>query len=155
MEFLKYIVFLGLVVAIFCFFTGCTTLKPIKGSENYFIEGKKIVFSQSGSTFILGKTVIEKADINSFEPLSDFFAKDKNHVYWRGFVIPQADPKTVELIKDENTNNWSKRYIKDKNHVFYETNIVKGADPKTISVTFSMAQDKFSYYDNGKKYGSK
>ena len=155
MEFLKYIVFLGLAVAIFCFFTGCTTLKPIKGSENYFIEGKKIVFSQSGSTFILGKTVIEKADINSFEPLSDFFAKDKNHVYWRGFVIPQADPKTVELIKDENTNNWSKRYIKDKNHVFYETDIAKGANPKTIIVTGTVAYDGYLTFLDGKKYGSK
>ena len=155
MEFLKDISFLGLLIGIFCFFTGCTTLKPIKGSDSYFLEGNKVVFSIEGSTLITGKTIVENADINSFEPLSDFFAKDKNHVYWRAFIIPQADPKTIELIKDESIGIWSGEYIKDKNHVFYKTDIVEDADPNTIKVSGSMAQDKSFYFYYGKKNGSK
>ena len=68
------------------------------------------------------------ADNTTFEIL-DYpeYAKDKNHVYWRGVKIKNADPKTFEVITENG-------YSKDKINVYLDNDIVIFANPNTFKV---------------------
>jgi len=150
MEFLKVIVGIGVLAVVFCFFQGCSTMKPIQGSRSYYLKGNKIIFSREGSTIIRGATEVKGADVNSFKPLSDYYAKDKNYVYWRAYIIPNADVNSIELLKVYDDSSWyySSTYIKDKNYVFYETTIVKDADPKTfVPIDTTSGEDRNYMFD--------
>jgi hypothetical protein len=65
------------------------------------------------------------ADTSSFQQLKNGeYARDKNHVYWRGEIISNAEPASFELLAG--------RYAKDSEHVYLDLNVVEGADPKTF-----------------------
>lgn len=150
MKWIKYLVGIIGTFFVFCFFQGCSRMKSINGSTSYYLKGDKIVYSQEGSSLIRGESVVEYADINSFEPLSDDYAKDKNYVFYGASIIEKADVKSITLIKERNSDNWSSTYIKDKNYVFYETQIVEGADINTFIPTGIIAKDKNHLYTGAK-----
>jgi len=102
--------------------------------------------------------IIIGADASSFQIISvGTYAKDKNHVYLFGKVIPISDPQSFEVL-DGST------YLKDKNFVYYflhTTDPVKGEvyDVKKIdgadSASFKvindgLAEDSYHTYLNGK-----
>lgn len=71
---------------------------------------------------------IQGADIASFEILDELeqYAKDKNHVYFQGVIIPEADTQTFSVL-NENYN-----CAVDANHAYQRDNIIPNFDPTTI-----------------------
>lgn len=73
---------------------------------------------------------IEGAHIRSFEIVDvdelEQFAKDKNHVYFQGAIIPEADPQTFYML------NSFDRCAADANHAYHRENIIPNFDPNTI-----------------------
>ena len=69
---------------------------------------------------------IKNADLRTFYPLDNIYAKDKNRVYYNSIPLEKADPKTIEVL--DNLGNYG--YGKDKNHVYYWGKILKGENPQ-------------------------
>lgn len=71
-------------------------------------------------------------DRDTFTPLNDFYAKDKDHIFKKEIaILPEADTTSFELMADHD-------FGKDKNHVYYiETKhpfVVKDADPASFEI---------------------
>ena len=81
---------------------------------------------------------IRTADANTFQVLNTFYAKDKNHAYFRGWKIQGADPRSFVALSD-----W---YAKDTANVYYENRIIIGADPATFSLVGTWGRDKNDVY---------
>ena len=96
------------------------------------------------------------ADVNSFEPLLEGFAKDKQSVYYFGNILKDIDVNTFKMI-----NSF---YFTDKNHVYFIYSapkydheffiIVDGANPKTFyhdsrKDELYGADDKNEFYNGG------
>jgi len=85
---------------------------------------------------------VKQAEAASFEQLKPWeYARDKNHVYWRGDIIASADPRTFEHVAG--------RYTKDNQHVFIDQRIVKDADPATFQKVHGeeiLGRDKNDFY---------
>lgn len=75
-----------------------------------------------------GPFEIQGADIASFEILDELqqYAKDKNHVYFQGVIIPEADTQTFSVL-NENYN-----CAVDANHAYQRDNIIPNFDPNII-----------------------
>lgn len=54
------------------------------------------------------------------------YAKDKDHVFYKGKIIPDADPTSYNLLERE-------FFAKDKNHVFLFYYKLEGANPETFT----------------------
>ena len=62
--------------------------------------------------------IVWEADPNSFQVLSDsYYGKDKNHVFYRGGLLEQADAKSFRVVSqpDKQLYYWT---AKDKNHSY-------------------------------------
>ena len=77
------------------------------------------------------------------------FGKDSNHVFFRGAIISNADPKTFVFIVRGPASFIN--IAKDKKHVFSNNLIVEGADPKTF---IPLYYDKLLDY-RGEKFFSR
>ena len=86
-------------------------------------------------------TRIEGIDYKTFKTVSTFVAKDKNHVYRFGKVLPLADPETFEEME--------MGYMKDKAHVWYVDSVMPDADPKTLDSKWDFAWDSKHVWYNG------
>ena len=88
------------------------------------------LFSQysidNGIIYIYGRPVTG-ADINSFEILSDSYAKDKSHVYNADRIIKDADPASFIILSDS-------AYTKDKTRVYRLGTAIKEADPDSFEL---------------------
>ncbi len=86
--------------------------------------------------------LVKEADAASFEQIKPpEYARDKNHVYWRGDIIASADPLTFEPVAG--------RYTKDNQHVFIDQRIVEGANPATFQKVRGeeiLGRDKNDFY---------
>jgi len=67
------------------------------------------------------------------------YAKDDNHVYKRGVVIPNIDPATFVYINSD--------YYKDKHTVYYKGKPVTNADPATFTSVEGTWRDYFKDAD--------
>lgn len=140
MEWLKYIIGISGVILIISLLQGCSSMKPISGSQSYFLKGKKIIYSYHKSTFIMGKGEVKGADIESFVPIDDEYASDKNNVYWNEFAIVGVDKDSFKIL--------SSYYSKDKNQVYCKQFVFKEADVQTFKIGGKYdAYDKNYYYD--------
>jgi hypothetical protein len=87
--------------------------------------------------------LIEDADLETFEAMEiSRFSRDKNHVYYFGFLIEGADPKTFIPLNSV--------YSRDENHVFFENCQIEGVDLPTLHVYYNFAYDKnfiYFYYE--------
>ncbi|MEO9531180.1 MAG: DKNYY domain-containing protein [Crocinitomicaceae bacterium] len=45
--------------------------------------------------------IMDGTDPNSFEFLDKDYTKDKNHIYWRGKIVKEADPATFHMVIKE------------------------------------------------------
>lgn len=83
---------------------------------------------------------IDDADLPSFKILEMSTAKDNNHVYYFGRVIPDADPATFEPIKNS-------VYNRDKSHIWCGDDLLKDVDYETFAVDdMSRAHDKYGTF---------
>jgi hypothetical protein len=135
--------FFSIIMAPFMFLLhSCTPLgKPVdsKISKSYFYSKNKkyIIFSTHGNWFELGKTPMKNVDMESFELVSELFAKDKNNVYFKG--QPLKEKVDLPSFKIVNNSSLMAHYPVDKNYVYhvsglldYELQIIEGADPLTF-----------------------
>ncbi|KKS43590.1 MAG: hypothetical protein UV07_C0031G0009 [Candidatus Azambacteria bacterium GW2011_GWB1_42_17] len=98
--------------------------------------------------------MLKEADSKSFLPFYEvekgaLFGKDSNHVFFRGAIISNADPKTFVFIVRGPASFIN--IAKDKKHVFSNNLIVEGADPKTF---IPLYYDKLLDY-RGEKFFSR
>lgn len=87
-----------------------------KDNNNYYFYGEKLedidydsfkpfthyAIDKNRAYWILNQynqTIIENADYDSFEELSIYSAKDKNHFYYEGEIVPEIDANSVTINK--------------------------------------------------------
>lgn len=85
------------------------------------------------------EVILEGIDLSSFKIFYNY-AKDKNNVYYKGFIIVGADAKSFKEVSFD--------YAKDKNFVYYGSMILDKADSKTFKVLNNscFAKDKKNIY---------
>jgi hypothetical protein len=85
----------------------------------YEMDTENLLLISSGSGFdvrmntgsgVLG--IMAEADVETFEPIARFYAKDKNYGFYRGNAIKQSDAATFRFNEEE-------RLAEDKNGLFY------------------------------------
>jgi hypothetical protein len=93
--------------------------------------------------YINGKPIPESAG-KTFTHIADFYSKDKRSVYYGGKRIVDADPQTFEFLNSQ--------YQKDKNYAYFEGTKIEGGDGISFEVIDSdFAKDKNATYSLGKK----
>lgn len=100
---------------------------------------------------------IEAADAQSFYVFENDeirysfrgLAKDKQHVYYNGEIIEQADPQTLEFVRYPD-GRIADAYLKDKNVVFYYRKVLVDADPGTFEVYNRICFDGDIYFARDK-----
>jgi hypothetical protein len=100
---------------------------PTRLSDSgYYIRITKVYYYPGFG--ISGPFEIEGAHVSTFEFLDEFdhFAKDKNHVYYHGVIIPAAEPQTFYILSAIH------RCAADANHAYYWENIIPNFNPNTI-----------------------
>ncbi|MDE3272844.1 DKNYY domain-containing protein [Pseudoalteromonas sp. G4] len=132
--------------------------QTLSDSYYYSYNKQQIRFSPMGNWFELGNTLIEHADVATFEVLSRDFAKDKNHIYYQATPITEfVDYQSFSLINEMLT--------RDKNHVYVpkrfvsesvlDTNsksplhIITDANPRSFTVindAWSQDENHHFYY---------
>ena len=65
------------------------------------------------------------ADVETFESIGFNLARDKDHVWWYGAILPNLDPRTFEMVREGFV--W-----KDARQVWYQHEPIAGADPATF-----------------------
>jgi len=69
---------------------------------------------------------VNGADVDTFQALSGWFAKDKNHVYWQGRRLRDADPSSISVL-----NNY---FAIDQSRVFGHGTTLLGANPGSFEL---------------------
>lgn len=109
-------IFLGIMLAILLLLTAC--------DAGYQQENGRWVFITYNES--AGRVVkpIDGADMTTFEEIKGEYARDAQHVFFRGQILSGADPATFERIAG--------LYWKDKNSVYYVDHPIPGADPRSF-----------------------
>lgn len=137
--------------------------KPMK-SFRYF-RSKTAVFTRHKWDSIHGHQapdLITGADPRTFEPLTEAFSRDKNSLFYFGYLVPDINPQKVKIFSQD--DSWMRvKYVGDDKHVccitiqdeeFYSF-IIEGADPKTFTaIDSTWAEDRNCKYKNGKPHKS-
>ena len=80
-----------------------------------------------------GASYIINIDKESFVPLNHVYAKDKNHVYFKGKRITQADTESFQILDASwGHPNDRQHYAKDHENVYVRGKVLSKADPKTF-----------------------
>lgn len=138
------------------------------------IPGSKYITDGKDIYLLPYRSKVPNADIASFEPIDEMYAKDRkklyynthpvkgfdistfiylypgiiadrNNVYKSGNIDREIDAPTLQKIDD--------KYFKDKNHVYLGYMIVEDADPDTFRpIDEFFAVDKNNLYSGSKKY---
>lgn len=108
---------LGLVLILLL--SGCSTRYLVKDDAVDFVY--RINFG-------LEKRIIRVngADVDTFQALSGWFAKDKNQVYWQGRRLRYADPLSISVL-----NNY---FAIDHSRVFGHGTTLLGANPDSFEL---------------------
>lgn len=127
-----------------------------KLSDNYYYheDKKQVLYCEGGYWLEIGASRME-VDINTFEVLSQNFAKDKSNIFYQNSLISdERIDKASFYVKDGGRYN-DIGICMDKDNV-YEidsygkvTKILKNVDPETYTVIeVEWAKDKNNYYLN-------
>lgn len=86
--------------------------------------------------------ILEGADVNSFQVIDDYYAKDRFSVFIDFRPISGADPETFEVL--------GHGYSKDKNNAYYKYDQIPGAIPASFKVlNTNYGADSASVYFKG------
>ena len=95
-------------------------------------------------TSILTVAKIEGASSDSFNILSDWYAKDTWNVYFDGKKINGASPDSFKVLRDG--------YAKDRWNVYFDSIKIEGASPDNFNVLHDgYAKDTWNTYYFGRK----
>ena len=126
--------------------------RPIAGSNGKTFELINENFARdTANVYYYGYTgegqhniCVLPCDKQSFEILDYRYSKDKNKVFFLGFIIKEADGASFTLLESD--------YAKDKNNVYFESKKVAGANAATFEVykdNESFGHDVVYARDNG------
>ena len=127
-----------ILIVLFCLlFTACSDYYRINSKgEAEFVDFRAFGLEKKSSK-------IEGVDVATFKALSEWYAKDKNSVYWQTLKVKDANPETFKVI-----NNY---YGRDAQAVFKGATLIEGADPATFRfVKSNWTRDNANYYNSGK-----
>ena len=121
---------------------GATTLLSINSGISNLKKGiKNSGYSVAEGVAYYNAVPIENADVDSFyiyaeqDPSHRFrhdaLAKDRNHLYRYGEVVPTIDPNTLEFVSEQN-GSISGDFLKDHQHVYFHFEVLANADPETF-----------------------
>lgn len=104
-----------------------TNTFTLLGNTGYAKDSQHVFFNNSAEG-----VVINGADPKTFTTISGFdnwYAKDVNHVYFKGTIIPELESSTLSVV--------SQNYLKDAKIVYFQNgldknNVIKDADPATF-----------------------
>lgn len=96
---------------------------------NYQKINGKIYFGSYNNPF-----EVTGADTLSFISISSIYAKDKDHVYFSGHVLPKANPITFEFLGGVKTLTDDIGYSKDDKSVFYLDSVINNANPESFKI---------------------
>ncbi len=121
-----------------------------------FFKDAKEVYSCDYDCPDGGLKVIPGADPSTFTIVDQYYATDKNHVYFRSAshpkenvdfelsvidIISGADPATFQPFSYPDSPGSPSFYARDVNNVYYKDELVAGADPMTFAALSGWAQD--------------
>lgn len=119
----------------------CMTLMTSCMFRGYKNDGKKVTFHSYDPKFIIPYSEDVDADPNTFEPMTELYGRDKDHVFYWGKILDSVDASSFRIIDEF--------YTADKNHIYFNTFIVENADTKTFKVISKhLAEDKRDFYWN-------
>lgn len=100
----------------------------------------------------IGITYIKGIDAASFTPLNHVYAKDKNHVYFKGKIIQEADAENFQIL-DASWGHRTNRqhYAKDLQNVYVRGKVLPKADPKTFKFYTDLGfshDDQYVFFEN-------
>jgi hypothetical protein len=77
-----------------------------------------------------GKTPLTKAEVASFRFVNGFYAADKNHIYYKQFILKAGDPSTLHGVGTTTDTDYRHHsdYLKDKAHVYYKGSVIDQAN---------------------------
>ncbi len=97
-----------------------------KDKWNRYEWGEKKGYHLSWWKEYYDSKLIKDVDLQTFQVLNKYYAKDKERVYFKGQPVYNADSKSFKVIE------WV--YWKDKNYVFLEWGPIFWADSKTFKI---------------------
>lgn len=112
--------FVGGLENIKALWTQINSKQDFTTDQNQFCCG----FTTESTNILYNDTIIENADISSFEIINFNWAKDKNTVYYNGRPVSNIDSKTFRYL--------DYHYAVDKSYVYYDDQIIEGADAATF-----------------------
>jgi DKNYY family len=124
-----------------------------KLSDQYYFKKEKVVYVPFGNFFELGDREVDGSDKDSFTVLSYNIAKDNNHIYYNGELVPSADVSSFELLEPAYTDSKNYKFYtfaKDKDRVFYYFEPIASAQPESFERlwgAYSKDKDKL-FYEN-------
>ncbi len=110
-------------------------------SEEYTKDKNKVYYKWI-SDGLFWVVELPLADAKSFEVINSNLARDAKHVWWYAELLPEVDPKTIELVNAGFV--W-----KDAKSVWYQRKKISGADAKTFQHL-----DQAFYQDANRVYWS-
>lgn len=100
------------------------TPKGLVIAESYPEQYADYLYWTDGEKVFFGNSEIRGADVETFEPLLDAFARDKNNCYLQGGKLKGTDPQTFRCL--------SFTYAADNKHVWTMVGIIPEADIETF-----------------------
>lgn len=120
--------------------------------EGHYLRNGKVYFSQGalGGLVLFRANYLKEisdADYDSFQILKNHFAKDKNNVYYRSFILPNGHPATFKVVQGF--------YAVDQNQIYYESDLISNL-PQSFKIIADLgkrglyATDKEIVFRSGK-----
>jgi hypothetical protein len=121
---------------------GCSYSKK----DNKIFYHDKVVVNADYSTFKVYSEQHEREDC--VEGGLDRYALDKNHIFYKGDIIPGVDLTTFTFLV---TNEYFS-YSSDKNNVYRDGKLIPGADPTTFELLAYKNQQNQLVYSKDKNH---
>jgi len=132
------------------------TFEQVKGEDRIYKDKNAVYYVSSGKHCESSIHSCPGADLETFDILeSNYYAKDKNHVYKGGEILENADPATFDI------SSWFSTYVKYEpisgcytmykysSNVYFNDDIIFEADASTFE---AIERDERLYKDKNNVY---
>ena len=131
--------------------TGHDVYELISEADASSFETIYWIYAKDKNNVYYTSKIIEGADPTSFATinndlsnnLSNFYSKDKDHIFCRGEILAVVDLDTFMTWSNRNS------YAKDKNNVYNSCEIINGVDVNSFEVLDRYGKDKNNVYWGG------
>lgn len=117
-------------------------------------EVGRLMYSDGTNIYDSHFNILPKADVATFEHISDNWYKDKSHVWWSSKLVAGANSKTFQPVPAGGFGG-DFNYGKDDKHVFWNDSIIQGADPGSFEKMTFPDGDSWTVFDRNRIYEGK